>query len=57
MDDDEPTNYIHERVINKSDYNVKVLTVTSAEVGLEYLTYSGEYSGTLGYPKPGIIFL
>lgn len=53
IDDDEPTNFINERVIKKLDCAEKVVSVQSALDALQYLQIK---TGDL-YPCPDIIFL
>ncbi|SHE37654.1 response regulator [Pedobacter caeni] len=56
VDDDVPTNYIHRRIVQNTNIEVNVKSITSAQEALDYLTFSGKYEhdDTL---RPGIIFL
>lgn len=56
VDDDVPTNYIHRRIVQNTNIEVNVKSITSAQEALDYLTFSGKYENddTL---RPGIIFL
>ncbi len=53
IDDDEPTNFIHERVIKKLDCAEKVISLLSAEDALKYL----QIKNGDNYPCPDLIFL
>lgn len=57
VDDDEPTNFFHRKMIEFSEIDTHVQVTTSAVEALEYLTSSGRYADAEGYPQPGIIFL
>ena len=53
IDDDGPTNFIHERIIRLSDCARKIVTKQSALEALEYLTSKEEGE----HPKPDLVFL
>jgi len=57
VDDDTPTNFIHKKVIEKSQVDVAVKAVTSAQEALDFLTKTGKYQQEEDVVKPGIIFL
>jgi len=56
VDDDNLTNYIHSKAIERSDIDVHVHATQSAREALEFLRHSGSAAGT-EEPRPGIIFL
>jgi CheY-like chemotaxis protein len=57
VDDDIPTNFVHRKVIERSDVEVEVKAVNSARDALDFLTKSGKYAGEDVVVKPGLIFL
>lgn len=57
IDDDDPTNFIHQKMIEFSRLETHVQVTTSANEALEYLTSSGRFATADGFPQPGIIFL
>lgn len=56
VDDDEATNFIHKRIIQKSGIDVSIQTVENGKEAIDFLTSSGNFEGK-EYPKPGLIFL
>lgn len=56
IDDDEATNYIHKRIIQKADLDCEVISMTSATEALDFLKSENAYAGQK-FPQPGIIFL
>lgn len=57
IDDDVPTNFIHRKIIQKSEVNAHIQVTTSAREGLDFLTQSGKFADLEEVPRPGIIFL
>ncbi len=57
VDDDLAINFIHTRVIQKTDINVAVKAVTNVEAAIEFLTGKGQYENSPDTFRPGIIFL
>jgi CheY-like chemotaxis protein len=57
VDDDDPTNFIHRKMIEFSNVEAHIQVTTSATEALEYLTSSGRFATADGFPQPGIIFL
>ena len=53
IDDDEPTNYIHERIINEVDCTEKIVAVQSGRQALDYLKSKADGE----HPQPDLIFL
>lgn len=53
IDDDEPTNFIHEMVIRRVNCADKIVTVESATEGLDYLKNTDHPD----YVRPSLIFL
>lgn len=58
IDDDEPTNYINEMILNSTGRVEYIYTSQTAMEALDYLTSKGKFSNS-GYinPTPDIIFL
>ncbi len=58
IDDDEPTNYINEMILNSTGRVEYIYTSQTAMEALDYLTSTGKFSNS-GYinPRPNIIFL
>ncbi|WP_299214054.1 response regulator [uncultured Aquimarina sp.] len=56
VDDDKITNYIHQRVIKRSDIDVSIKINKTGSEALSYLKNMSNYPNDV-YPKPGIIFL
>jgi len=57
VDDDQFTNYINVKVIQKAKVNTHIQMTTSAEEALDFLREEGRFTDAAGIPKPGIIFL
>ncbi|MEM6643671.1 MAG: response regulator [Bacteroidota bacterium] len=57
VDDDDATNFIHERIIRSSGLNCHIEVCTSARDALDFLSCTGDHSTLKAYPRPGIIFL
>jgi len=57
VDDDIPTNYIHRKIVQNTNIEVSVKSITSAREALDYLTFSGKYENDEDIERPGIIFL
>lgn len=57
VDDNELTNFVHTKIIQKSEIETTVKDVTSVEDALDFLTQKGEFEDTAESPRPGIIFL
>lgn len=57
VDDDNLTNYIHSKAIERSDIDVHVHATQSAKEALEFLKHADNSSVSDGVPRPGIIFL
>jgi CheY-like chemotaxis protein len=57
IDDDPATNFIHEKVIGKMQWDVHVQVTFNAMDALEYLEKNGVFSDSGHFPQPGIIFL
>jgi CheY-like chemotaxis protein len=55
IDDDEPTNFLNQVIIESSGYVKQIKSVQSGEDALAYLTDLHEAKGTL--PSPELIFL
>lgn len=55
IDDDEPTNFLNQLIVEKSGYAEQIKTVQSGAEALDYLTRS--CSSDSGYPSPDLIFL
>lgn len=55
IDDDEPTNFLNQLVIEKSGYAEQIKTVQSGQEALEYLRHSGPPDNS--NPIPDLIFL
>ena len=53
IDDDEPTNYIHERIIEEVGCTEKIVAIQSGRRALDYLTSKTDGA----YPQPDLIFL
>ncbi len=53
VDDDEPTNFLNRMVIEELECTEEIITVTSGERALEYLTTQSDGQ----YPQPDLIFL
>jgi CheY-like chemotaxis protein len=58
IDDDSPTNYFNEMIIDDVGIAEKIQVTQSGQEALEYLTNQGKYSdkGSV-YPQPDLIFL
>jgi CheY-like chemotaxis protein len=56
IDDDEPTNFIHKKVIKGQQLDVSVQVATNGREGLDYLIREGKFANN-NLPQPGIIFL
>ncbi|MBB6130948.1 response regulator [Mucilaginibacter lappiensis] len=57
VDDDLPTNFIHNKVIQKVVADAAVKSITNVQEALDFITYSGIYENTSEIPRPGVIFL
>lgn len=57
IDDNELTNFVHTKVIQKSEIETTIIGVTNVEDALDFLTQKGEFENTAEAPRPGIIFL
>lgn len=57
VDDDLPTNFVHQKIIEAAQIDTYVHTTTSAMEALEYLTSTGKYTGGDRHLQPGIILL
>lgn len=55
IDDDEPTNFLNQVVIESSGYAEQIKTVQSGQEALDYLTNTSAADHT--YPCPDLIFL
>ncbi len=53
IDDDEPTNYIHERIIEEVGCTEKIVAIQSARQALDFLKSKTDGA----YPQPDLIFL
>jgi CheY-like chemotaxis protein len=53
IDDDEPTNFLNQLVVESSGYTEQIKTAQSGEEALNYLVNSGENDN----PSPDLIFL
>lgn len=53
IDDDEPTNFLHEMVIQEANCAEKVVAVQSGQAALDYLTSKEDEV----HPQPDLIFL
>jgi CheY-like chemotaxis protein len=58
IDDDEPTNFLSQMVIEDADCTASIQIATSGEQALNYLTNSGVYFKEMApHPRPDLIFL
>lgn len=57
VDDDEFTNYVNLKVIEKAQIKTHIQITTSAEEALDYLREQGRFADDTEIPQPGIIFL
>lgn len=57
IDDDLPTNFIHQKIIQQAAVDVVVKSITNVQEALDFITYSGIYENTSEIPRPGVIFL
>jgi len=54
IDDDSPTNFINQKIIESAEIKTPIKSYVNAENALEYLKEEGNYDGE---PQPGLIFL
>ncbi len=58
VDDDEPTNYLHKRIIRRADVADETFTVENGEDAIEFLLGRGRYKGkNLLPPEPILVFV
>jgi CheY-like chemotaxis protein len=58
IDDDEPTNFLSQMVIEKANCAAEVKVANSGEHAIDYLTNQGTFAnGSNNYPQPDLIFL
>jgi len=58
IDDDEPTNFISQMIIEEADCAAEIQIAYSGGQAIEYLTSQGtSTSGQTSYPRPDLIFL
>jgi CheY-like chemotaxis protein len=55
IDDDETTNYLNSRLLNRMDISEDIRVVTNGEEALDYLSRS--FQEQEGYPRPDLIFV
>ena len=57
VDDDPPTNFIHQKIIQTTDVDAHVHACESGKSALAYLNGQAPFHDDVECPKPGIIFL
>ena len=57
VDDDPPTNFIHQKIIQTTDVDAHVYACESGKSALDYLNGLEPFQDEEECPKPGIIFL
>ena len=58
IDDDEPTNYLSQMIIEQADCAAEIQIANSGGEAIDYLTSQGTSdSGQTTYPRPDLIFL
>lgn len=58
IDDDEPTNFLSQMVIEKANCAEEIQVANSGEHAINYLTSQGTFSNeSNNYPRPDLIFL
>lgn len=58
IDDDEPTNFLSQMIIEKADCAAEIQIAYSGKQAIDYLTSQGtSASGQNTYPRPDLIFL
>lgn len=57
IDDDPATNFIHEKVISRMQWDIHIQVASSALEALDYLRKKDFFNDIEKYPQPGIIFL
>jgi CheY-like chemotaxis protein len=56
VDDDNITNFVHQKLIKKTEIDVFVQVVENGKEALDFLMRKGKFANSLS-PQPGIIFL
>lgn len=57
IDDDEPTNYFNQLLLEKSGCAAHIKVAQSGQEALDYLTHSQEFTGEERFPCPDLILL